>query len=123
MMRSLFDVNVLIALLDTDHFHHQAARQWLRDNTQTGWATCPITQNGCMRVMAQTSYPNGLPAALVAERLCEATATNHHEFWADDVSLLDSSTMEWRRIIGSRQITDIYLACAGGEATGPVCHF
>ena len=108
-MRSLLDVNVLIALLDADHLHHKAARQWLRDNIQTGWATCPITQNGCLRVMAQPVYPNSLPAALVAERLREATATNHHEFWADDASLLDSSAVDWRRLIGHRQITDIYL--------------
>ena len=88
-MRALLDVNVLIALLDAQHLHHEAAVHWLKDNIRHGWATCPITQNGCLRTMAQPAYPNCLPASAVAERLREATATAHHQFWPDHVSLLD----------------------------------
>ena len=66
-MRALLDVNVLIALLDADHLHHEAARRWLRDNIREGWATCPLTENGCVRIMAQPAYPNRLPASQVAE--------------------------------------------------------
>ena len=80
-MRALLDVNVLIALLDAEHVHHEPARRWLRNNIRNGWATCPITQNGCLRIMSQPSYPGGLRSAQVAERLREATATRHHEFW------------------------------------------
>ena len=57
-MRALFDINVLIALLDAEHLHHEAARAWLRRNIEHGWATSPITQNGCLRVMAQPAYPD-----------------------------------------------------------------
>ena len=89
-MRSLLDVNVLIALLDAEHVHHAAARHWMRENIRHGWATCPITQNGCLRIMAQPGYPQRIPSSLVAERLREATAAEHHRFWSDDVSLLDS---------------------------------
>ena len=39
-MRALLDVNVLIALLDAQHIHHELARRWLRDNIRHGWATC-----------------------------------------------------------------------------------
>ena len=108
-MRALFDVNVLIALLDAEHLHHEAARAWLRSNIEHGWATCPITQNGCLRVMAQPAYPNPLPVARVAERLAEAMATADHEFWPDDVSLVGAGVMDWHRVIGPRQITDVYL--------------
>ena len=108
-MRALLDVNVLIALLDAEHLHHEAARVWLRSNIQQGWATCPITQNGCLRVMAQPAYPDPLPVARVAERLAEATATVDHEFWPDDVSILATGVMDWRQVIGPRQITDVYL--------------
>ncbi|MYF89438.1 MAG: PIN domain-containing protein [Boseongicola sp. SB0676_bin_33] len=108
-MRSLLDVNVLIALLDAEHVHHDAAREWMRENIRHGWATCPITQNGCLRVMAQPGYPHRIPPSLVAERLREATSTSHHRFWPDSVSLLDANTVDWSRIIGPRQITDIYL--------------
>ena len=108
-MRALLDVNVLIALLDAEHLHHEAARAWLRSNIRHGWATCPITQNGCLRIMAQPAYPNPLPVAKVAERLAEAMATSGHEFWPDDVSLLGAGVVDWSRVIGPRQITDIYL--------------
>lgn len=108
-MRALLDVNVLIALLDAEHVHHEPARRWLRNNIRNGWATCPITQNGCLRIMSQPSYPGGLRSAQVAERLREATATRHHEFWPDSVSLLDPAVTFWRHIIGAKQITDFYL--------------
>ena len=117
-MRSLLDVNVLIALLDAEHLHHEAARGWLRENIRHGWATCPITQNGCLRIMAQPGYSNSIPASLVADRLHEATATRHHEFWSDNVSLLKAGTVDWGRIIGPKQITDVYLLALAVERRG-----
>ena len=108
-MRALLDVNVLIALLDTQHVHHENARHWLGNNIQHGWATCPITQNGCLRIMSQPGYPNSLPTQAVARRLGEAVVAGHHQFWPDDASLLDSGVVDWRRIVGPRQITDVYL--------------
>ena len=117
-MRSLLDVNVLIALLDAEHVHHAAAKHWMRENIRHGWATCPITQNGCLRIMAQPGYPQRIASSLVAERLREATATEHHRFWSDDVSLLDSRTVDWKRVIGPRQITDIYLLALAVEHGG-----
>ena len=117
-MRALLDVNVLIALLDAEHVHHEAARRWLRENIQHGWATCPITQNGCLRIMAQSGYSNRIPAPLVAGRLREAIATGHHRFWPDDVSLLETSTVDWERIIGPGQITDLYLLALAVEHRG-----
>lgn len=117
-MRSLLNLNVLIALLDAEHLHHEAARVWSRENIQHGWATWPITQNGCLRIMAQPSYSNGIPASLVAERLREATATDHHHFWSDNVSRLETSTVDGRRIIGPEQITDVYLLAVAEEHQG-----
>jgi predicted nucleic acid-binding protein len=56
-MRALLDVNVLIALLDSDHLHHTRAMAWLQENIQSGWASCPLTENGCIRIMSQPGYP------------------------------------------------------------------
>ena len=117
-MRALLDVNVLIALLDAQHLHHDTAKRWLRENIRHGWATCPITQNGCLRIMAQPAYPNRLPAPGVAERLREATATDHHRFWPDEVSLLDTIVADWRRVIGPKQITDVYLLALAVQQQG-----
>jgi predicted nucleic acid-binding protein len=72
MARALLDINVLVALLDRGHVLHQAATGWLAREQEHGWATCPITENGVVRIMAQPAYPNSQPAAQVASRLAEA---------------------------------------------------
>src|SRR5258708_36433443 len=107
-MRALLDVNVLIALLDADHSLHARAAQWLEGHARGGWASCPITQNGCLRIMSHPGYPNALPVHAIAERLAEASASSFHEFWPDDVSLLDRKIANSARIHGPRQITDVY---------------
>lgn len=117
-MRALLDVNVLIALLDSDHVHHGRARVWLKENIKHGWASCPLTQNGCLRIMSQPGYPNALPAAAVAERLAAATATSHHVFWPDAVSMLDAGRIAWNAVLGSRQVTDVYLLALAMQMDG-----
>jgi toxin-antitoxin system PIN domain toxin len=108
-MRALLDVNVLIALLDADHSLHAPALSWFAGNAKAGWASCPITQNGCLRVMSHPGYPNPLPVRSIVERLADATANAAHAFWADDVSLLDQHVVDPGRIHGPRQVTDLYL--------------
>lgn len=108
-MRALLDVNVLIALLDPDHAMHERATEWLAANVRAGWASCPITQNGCIRIMSHPSYPNPVPVGAIAERLAEAVATTHHQFWPDDISILDAGIADHTRIHGPRQVTDLYL--------------
>jgi toxin-antitoxin system PIN domain toxin len=108
-MRALLDVNVLIALLDADHSLHARATQWFAGHARRGWASCPITQNGCVRVMSHPGYPHPLPVGAVVERLAEASAGVFHEFWPDDISLLDAQVADSARIHGPRQITDLYL--------------
>ncbi|HYC37101.1 MAG TPA: TA system VapC family ribonuclease toxin [Usitatibacter sp.] len=108
-MRALLDVNVLIALLDADHASHAAATDWFAEHGKTGWASCPITQNGCIRVMAHPDYPNALPVAAIVERLAQAAVQPQHEFWPDDATLLDNETVDASRIHGPGQLTDVYL--------------
>ena len=67
-MRALLDINVLIALLDPDHSLYDRAREWFGRNAPSGWTSCPITQNGCVRIMAHPGYPNALPVPAVVER-------------------------------------------------------
>jgi uncharacterized protein len=108
-VRALLDINVLIALLDSQHIHHRLAVAWLDEHIDHGWASCPLTQNGVIRIMSQPAYPNPLPAAQVAARLSEAAETSWHCFWPDTISLLDGKTLKWDAVLGSRQITDCYL--------------
>lgn len=107
--RALLDVNVLIAVHDEQHVHHEAAANWLVEHRAAGWATCPLTQNGCARIMSQPGYSNPVPLRTVIEMLANSSAGSSHQFWPDDVSLLDASQFAHDRLHGHRQVTDAYL--------------
>lgn len=117
-MRALLDVNVLIALLDQNHIAHDSAWQWMESNIESGWATCPITQNGCLRIMSQRAYPNHRMTREIAARLRQATDQQFHQFWPDDSSILANDTINWELLIGPRQLTDIYLLSLAVQNTG-----
>ena len=108
-MRALLDVNVLIALLDSDHTSHGVALMWFAKHAREGWASSPITQNGCVRIMSNPGYPNALPIQAVMKRLADACEEDVHEFWSDEVSLLNPNVVDSTRIHGPRQLTDIDL--------------
>lgn len=107
--RALLDVNVLVALLDGSHVHHRTATAWLAAHAKFGWASCPLTQNSCLRILSLPSYPNPQPTASVAQRLGHAVADASHAFWPDAFSLLEAERIRWDRVLSSRQITDAYL--------------
>ena len=108
----LLDVNLLIALLDHDHMHHEiAVAWWLQSNAQMGWASCPITQNGCIRIMSNPGYSSRISISVsdVADKLREVTSTSYHTFIPDNINPLDSSNIKWANIQKSKDITDVYL--------------
>jgi len=117
-MRALLDVNVLVALLDGGHLHHELAMDWLAAHGHQGWASCPITQNGCLRILSLPGYSNPQPPARVAARLAAATADASHAFWPDAVSLLEPGRLRWDHVLGSRQITDVYLLALAVQHQG-----
>lgn len=122
-MRALFDVNVLIALLDQAHPHHAAATAWLKTNISQGWASCPITQNGCIRIMSQPAYPGARPVAQVIDRLRAATAHTAHAFWPEDIAIVDPQVVDATRVHGARQITDTYLLALAVKRGGRLVTF
>jgi toxin-antitoxin system PIN domain toxin len=121
--RALLDVNVLIALLDSDHASHHSAIAWFAEHGADGWASCPITQNGCVRIMSHPGYPNARPVAEVVERLRAATAHQAHEFWPDNLSLLDEKAIDPTRVHGPRQLTDVYLLALAVKHGGRLVTF
>ena len=108
-MRALLDVNVLIALLDLNHVHHAKAMNWFQNNLNLGWATCPITENGCIRILSQPKYSNHLSIGEAVRRLRTLVASPFYEFIPDDISLHDSTVVNVRPLSGHRQLTDVYL--------------
>ena len=107
-MRGLLDVNCLLALLDEDHVHHPPAFAWWQVNKESGWATCPITENGYVRITSQSTYSGHRPLEVALEQLRLQTGSGH-EFWADSISISDQVLFDHTRILGPNQITDIYL--------------
>lgn len=116
-MTFLLDVNVLIALVDPAHVQHDAAHEWFAVHQQS-WATCPLTENGLLRIVGHARYPNspGTPSA-VAPLVAGLRALPGHVFWPDDISLQDNERFDLSRLLSSGQVTDSYLlalACAHG---------
>ena len=109
MRRALLDINVLLALLDSDHIHHQRARDWASAEIASGWASCAITQNGFVRIVSQPSYPSPITTAQAVDLLSRATHTEHHEFWTCAVSMLDEEIVDRSRLHSPRQVSDAYL--------------
>jgi len=107
---ALLDVNVLVALFDPDHVQHEAAHEWFAASRGGGWATCPLTENGLVRILSNIAYTGTpeTPAAIV-RRLSAFCASGNHVFWTDEISLRDRRLFQWAPPATHRQVTDIYL--------------
>ena len=109
-MTFLLDVNLLIALIDPAHEFHLDVHNWLFDNGPRLWATCPMTENSVPRIVGHPSYRNtpGGPSH-VAEALSDLCSLPGHQFWPDDISILDRQRFNMARLLKSSQVTDSYL--------------
>jgi len=117
-MRALLDINVLIALFDPIHQHHGLATAWLKKNISSGWASCPITQNGFVRIITQPRYVRPITLAEAVERLRDAAETRYHEFWPDDLSIKDAKSFRHDHMHGPGQLTDLYLLALAAKNKG-----
>lgn len=124
MTRFLLDVNVLIALIDPTHVQHDRAHEWFAAEGRQAWATCPLTENGVLRIVGHPRYPTspGTPAA-VAETIAILRGVGGHEFWPDDVSLFDARLVHTARLLDSLQITDSYLLALAVAHGGKLATF
>lgn len=110
MTAHLLDVNVLVALIDPTHVHHDRAHSWFADEGSRDWLSCPTTQNGVLRIVSNPRYSNAQPTPAVAVRsLRSLVAVGSHRFVADDVSLLDDPSVDVTRLVTAGEITDVYL--------------
>ncbi len=109
-MSYLLDVNTLVALFDEAHIHHLAAHEWFAAKGSHGWMTCPITENGLLRILSHPAYPNApLPMYDVAGRLEDfKKAAPGYGFWNNDYSFSEWLT-DGKISISSAQSTDAYL--------------
>lgn len=107
---ALLDVNVLIALIDPRHVHHEMAHQWFAARGSAPWASCALTQNAVLRIVGHPRYPNnpGSPAA-VSSVLGQLISHPQHIFWSEAPSLLGLPHVDPAGLIDAAQISDTYL--------------
>jgi toxin-antitoxin system PIN domain toxin len=116
-------VNVLIALFDATHVHHEAAHDWFADHRKNGWATCPLTENGFVRILTHPRAvveddPQTVRASL--RKFCDSTG---HVFWQDSVSLRDERLFDPSVLVSHRQLTDVYLLGLAKKMNGTLATF
>lgn len=110
MTRYLLDVNVLIALIDPAHVQHDAAHKWFARTGKKSFATCPITENGLLRIVGHPKYPNSPgPPSTVMSSLLALRALPGHVFWPDTISLAQDEHVDASRLSSHARVTDTYL--------------
>lgn len=123
-MTYLLDVNVLIALIDPAHVAHDDAHTWFASTGKHAWATCPITENGVLRIVGNPKYPNspGSPA-VVSEIVQKLRGLPGHAFWAEELSLVASDIVDPARVLTAAQVTDTYLLALASHRNGMLATF
>ena len=123
-MISLLDVNVLVALAWPNHVHHPAALAWFRDQRSAGWATCPLTQSGFVRVSSNRNViPEARTPGEALHLLRRIVALPGHRFWADDVSIASADEIDGTKLLGYRQVTDAHLLALAIRRRGRLVTF
>jgi uncharacterized protein len=106
----LLDINLLVALLWTNHEQHGAARTWFQGQRRSEWATCPFTQAGFVRISSNPRVFPEAPSPLKAMELLEANLRNpRHRFWKDDIPFAEALAPLAGLFTGHQQATDAYL--------------
>jgi hypothetical protein len=122
---ALLDVNVLIALLWPAHEHFDAAHDWFAPRGgHARWATCPLTQLAFVRIVSNPAFsPDALAPAGALDLLERNLAHPAHEFWPDDVGLIEAVGPLAARLQGYRQLSDVYLLGLALEHRGTLASF
>jgi uncharacterized protein len=120
----LFDVNLLVALFWTNHVHHGRARHWFFGLGDAGWATCPLTQAGFVRVSSNPRvFPDAPSPAAVVDLLETNLRHPGHCFWPDDISFGEATSALLPRLTGHQQVTDAYLLALALRNGGALATF
>jgi len=109
-MAYLLDVNILIARSDPRHLHYDVVCEWFADNRDTIQMTCPIVENGFVRIFGHSNYQGG-PGSIekAATYLNAIHLLPKHRFVPDDISLTSRKLFDSFSDITSKHLTDVYL--------------
>jgi uncharacterized protein len=106
----LLDANVLIAMTWPTHEAHGKVQHWLANRGRDKWASCPFTQTAFVRILSNPAFsPNALTPTDALALLQSNLEHPAHQFWPDDMTLLEAVVRLRPRIVGHQQVTDAYL--------------
>jgi uncharacterized protein len=121
---TLLDVNVLVALFDPAHVHHEAAHAWFGVNRRNRWGTCALTENAFVRILSNPAYPGARTTVEdAAARLRTFCTGRQHVFWIDSLSVREDRRFVWNHVQGHRQLTDVYLLALAVANEGRLATF
>lgn len=106
----LLDVNVLVAMMWPAHEAHNEVQEWFRRHGRTGWATCPLTQVGFVRITSNPAFSSDAVTPQEAVTLLRSNLRHPaHQFWPDEIGFADAASPFQKQLFGYRQVTDAYL--------------
>lgn len=121
-MAFLLDTNLLIAMADEQHVHHRRANIFFSQIGKRGWATCPVVENGFLRIFGHPNYPGGPGSPEAVRILLRAfRAAPGHQFWPDALSLCEPSRFPSLPV--SKLLTDYYLLALAIHHKGRLASF
>jgi uncharacterized protein len=121
---ALLDVNVLVALAWPNHVFHNSARNWFRAQQASGWATCPTTENGFVRVSSNTRItPEAKSPWESALFLRKLVALSGHVFWPEEASILNNHWIGPEKIHTHKLVTDAHLLALALHNNGCLATF
>ena len=123
MSVALLDVNVLVSLFWDEHPHHAVCSEWFSQHQHAGWATCPLTEAGCARIMSNPAFSVRAPSfgEVVALLRQAAESSKTHQFWPANLPITALAALEYANL-GHQQITDAYLLTLAVRRERPTGH-
>lgn len=101
---------MLIALLWPSHAQHELALKWFARHRAKGWATCPLTEAGFVRIVSNPAFSRDAVRPREAVSVLAAnTVANDHQFWPDEPPFAEAVAYAGARLVGHQQVIDAYL--------------
>ena len=115
----MLDLNLLLALAWPLHIHHDPAHSRFDREALPGWATCPLTQLGFVRLSSDPAFTSDAVSPTEALTLLQdITAMDGHEFRSNNVDCVSAAFANVMQIAGHRQVTGAYLLSLARKRSG-----